>query len=85
MPHFEISRCHAVFETTTVVGHGGTCPCLEHWTMSFGTLNLGQGTWGDWSLQVLFISVAPEACTRMFSYLSFKAVIAPWDPKLLQY
>lgn len=44
MHHFEISRCHAVFETITVVGHGGTCRCQEHWTMSFGTLNLGQET-----------------------------------------
>ena len=38
---------------------------------------------GDWSLQVFFISVAAEACTRMFSYSSFEAVIAPWDPTRL--
>ena len=44
MPRFKISRCHAVVETTTIVGHGGTCPGQEHWTMSFGTLNLGQET-----------------------------------------
>lgn len=83
MPHLEISRCHAVFETTTVVGHGGTCPCPEHWTTSFGTLNLGQETRGR--LEFASISVAPEAGTRMFSYSSFKAVTGPWDPKLLQY
>ena len=76
MPRFKISRCHALFETTTIVGQGGTCPGQEHWTMSFGTLNLGQETQGR-------LEFAAEACTRMFSHSSFEAVIAPWDPTRL--